>query len=171
MSALFVAARIITPEFVSNPSISVRSWLRVFSRSSFEENPTFFPLALPTASISSMNTMQGAFSLRLTEQVTDPGSTDTDEHLYEIRTGNREERNVGFPCHCLGQQCLSGTRRAYQKGSLRDFSSEGCIFLRILEEVHDLHHLFLGSVQTRDILECDVDASPCRRACRWIYRH
>ena len=53
----------ITPLFVPKPSISVRSWLRVFSLSSLEENPVFLPLALPTASISSMNTIHGAFSL------------------------------------------------------------------------------------------------------------
>ncbi len=35
----------------------------MFSRSSLDENPTFLPLARPTASISSMNTMHGAFSL------------------------------------------------------------------------------------------------------------
>ena len=62
MSALFVAARQITPELVPKPSISVRSWLRVFSLSSLELKPTFLPLARPTASISSMKTMQGAFS-------------------------------------------------------------------------------------------------------------
>ena len=63
MSARLVAARMITPEFVPKPSISVSSWLRVFSLSSFDEKPVFLPLALPTASISSMNTIQGAFSL------------------------------------------------------------------------------------------------------------
>ena len=36
--------------------------LSVFSLSSFEEKPPFLLLARPTASISSMNTMHGAFS-------------------------------------------------------------------------------------------------------------
>ena len=35
----------------------------MFSLSSFDPKLTFFPLALPTASISSMKTIQGAFSL------------------------------------------------------------------------------------------------------------
>ena len=35
----------------------------MFSRSSLDEKPAFLPLARPTASISSMNTIQGAFSL------------------------------------------------------------------------------------------------------------
>ena len=63
MSARFVAARMMTPELVPKPSISVRSWLSVFSRSSLLEKPAFLLRARPTASISSMKTMQGAFSL------------------------------------------------------------------------------------------------------------
>ena len=60
MSARFVAAKTITPAFVWKPSISVSSWLRVFSRSSLPEKPAFLPRARPIASISSMKTMQGA---------------------------------------------------------------------------------------------------------------
>ncbi len=48
------------PAFPSNPSISTRSWFRVCSLSSFPP-PRPAPLLLPTASISSMKTMQGAF--------------------------------------------------------------------------------------------------------------
>ena len=62
ISARLVAASMMTPEFVPNPSISVRSWFRVFSRSSFDEKPPFLLRARPTASISSMKTMQGDFS-------------------------------------------------------------------------------------------------------------
>lgn len=53
----------VTPAFVPKPSISVSNWFSVFSRSSFDENPAFLLLARPIASISSMKTMQGAFSL------------------------------------------------------------------------------------------------------------
>ena len=50
-----------TPLFSSKPSISVSSWFKVCSRSSL---PEMFPSRfLPMASISSMNTIQGAFSL------------------------------------------------------------------------------------------------------------
>ena len=63
ISARFVAARTITPAFVWKPSISVSSWLSVFSRSSLPEKPAFLPRARPMASISSMKTMQGAFCL------------------------------------------------------------------------------------------------------------
>ena len=59
-SGRFVAARMITPLFVSNPSISVRSWFSVCSRSSLP--PTRPSRFWPMASISSMNTIHGAFS-------------------------------------------------------------------------------------------------------------
>ena len=62
ISARLVAARMMTPLLVPKPSISVRSWLRVFSRSSFDPMLAFFPRARPMASISSMKTMAGAFS-------------------------------------------------------------------------------------------------------------
>ncbi|GBD28867.1 hypothetical protein HRbin31_00889 [bacterium HR31] len=48
------------PALGSNPSISTRSWFRVCSRSSWPP-PSPAPRWRPTASISSMNTRQGAF--------------------------------------------------------------------------------------------------------------
>ncbi|MNE43049.1 hypothetical protein D3C80_1372050 [compost metagenome] len=62
-SALFVAAKTITLELVPKPSISVSNWFNVFSRSSFPPDMLLFPLALPTASISSIKIMEGDFSL------------------------------------------------------------------------------------------------------------
>ena len=62
-SGLLVAARITTPLEPSKPSISVKSWFSVCSRSSFPPpipDPSRF---LPMVSISSINTIHGAFSL------------------------------------------------------------------------------------------------------------
>mmetsp|Transcript_23316 Transcript_23316/g.43814 ORF Transcript_23316/g.43814 Transcript_23316/m.43814 type:complete len:290 (-) Transcript_23316:529-1398(-) len=61
-STLLVAAMTMTPGLPSNPSISVRIWLRVCSLSSFPPAKPA-PRCLPTASISSMKMMQGAFFL------------------------------------------------------------------------------------------------------------
>jgi hypothetical protein len=55
-----VAAMTITPALPSKPSISTSSWLSVCSRSSLPP-PKPAPRWRPTASISSMNTMHGAF--------------------------------------------------------------------------------------------------------------
>mmetsp|Transcript_6545 Transcript_6545/g.23763 ORF Transcript_6545/g.23763 Transcript_6545/m.23763 type:complete len:557 (+) Transcript_6545:137-1807(+) len=62
ISARFVAAMTMTPVLPSKPSISVRSWFNVCSRSSLPP-PTPVPRERPTASISSTKIMHGAFSL------------------------------------------------------------------------------------------------------------
>ena len=63
MSTRLVAAKMMTPLLVPKPSISVSRALRVFSRSSLPLMDGFLLRARPTASISSMKMMQGAFSL------------------------------------------------------------------------------------------------------------
>ena len=62
ISGLFVAAIIIIPWLTPKPSISTRSWFNVCSLSSCPP-PRPAPLFLPTASISSMNIIAGAFFL------------------------------------------------------------------------------------------------------------
>ena len=59
-SGRLVAAMTITPALPSKPSISTSSWFSVCSRSSLPP-PRPAPRWRPTASISSMNTMHGAF--------------------------------------------------------------------------------------------------------------
>ncbi len=61
-SGRLVAAIRMTPSFDSKPSISTSSWLSVCSRSSWPP-PSPAPRCRPTASISSMKTMHGAFFL------------------------------------------------------------------------------------------------------------
>ena len=61
-SGRLVAAMMMMPSLASKPSISTSSWLSVCSRSSFEL-PRPWPRWRPTASISSMKTMHGAFFL------------------------------------------------------------------------------------------------------------
>ena len=58
-SLRLVAAIMMMPSFASKPSISTSSWFSVCSRSSLPP-PMPTPRARPTASISSMNRMQGA---------------------------------------------------------------------------------------------------------------
>ena len=62
MSGRLVAAIMITFVWLSKPSISTKIWLSVCSRSSCEP-PSPAPRWRPTASISSMNIMQGALRL------------------------------------------------------------------------------------------------------------
>ncbi len=65
MSGRLVAAMRITPLSVGKPSISTRSWLSVFSRSSLPPCTAPRPRARPMASISSIKMMHGAFSRAL----------------------------------------------------------------------------------------------------------
>mmetsp|Transcript_30122 Transcript_30122/g.103627 ORF Transcript_30122/g.103627 Transcript_30122/m.103627 type:complete len:464 (+) Transcript_30122:824-2215(+) len=60
-SPRFVAARTMTPVLPPKPSISVRIWLSVCSRSSFVAKPPPPERWRPMASISSMKMMHGAF--------------------------------------------------------------------------------------------------------------
>mmetsp|Transcript_30476 Transcript_30476/g.81988 ORF Transcript_30476/g.81988 Transcript_30476/m.81988 type:complete len:330 (-) Transcript_30476:948-1937(-) len=62
MSARLVAARMMMPDVVLKPSISTRSWLSVFSRSSLPPAKPPLPRLRPTASISSMKIMHGAMA-------------------------------------------------------------------------------------------------------------
>ena len=62
ISTRFVAAMTMMPSFTPKPSISTSNWFRVCSRSSWPP-PIPLPRRLATASISSINTMQGLFFL------------------------------------------------------------------------------------------------------------
>ena len=108
--------------------------------------------------------------LCLTEEVTYTGRSHTDKHLHEIRTGNREERHISLTGNSLGKKGFTCTRRAYEKGSLRNLTAECCIFLRILEEIDDFHHFIFRSIKTGHILECNLYAVLfCEFACRLAY--
>ena len=66
-SARFVAAISTTESLLSKPSISTSSWFSVCSRSSCPP-PSPAPRWRPTASISSMNTIQGAVFFALSKR-------------------------------------------------------------------------------------------------------
>src|SRR5204862_6778228 len=53
----------------------------------------------------------GAVLLGLLEQVAHSRGADADEHLDEVRTGNREERHAGLARYGASEQGLAGTRR------------------------------------------------------------
>ena len=63
-----VAARMMTPLFDPKPSISVSSWLRVFSRSSFEPKLVFLPRATHSVNLIDKDDT-GCLLLRLSEKV------------------------------------------------------------------------------------------------------
>ena len=96
-----------------------------------------------------------SFFLGLAEEVAHAGGTYAHEHLHEVGAADAEERYVGPPCYGFGQEGLTRSGRAHQEGALGDFAAQGRVFLRILEEIHNLHHLFLGAIQACYVLESD----------------
>ena len=110
----------------SNPSISVRIWLSVCSRSSW---PPLMPPApperdRPIASSSSMKTMAGRRLLRLLEQVAHARGADADDRLDELRGGHREERRVGLARDCAREQRLARAGRAVEQHAARNPGAE-----------------------------------------------
>src|ERR1700732_3190092 len=80
----------------------------------------------------------GSVLFALHEQIADARGADTDEHLDEIRTGDREERDACFTGDRTREQCLAGTRSADQQDALGNTSAEARETLRILEELNYL---------------------------------
>src|SRR5262245_19894259 len=95
----------------------------------------------------------GSVLLALFEQIADPARTDTDEHLNEVRTTDREERDVGLPCDGSGEQRLAGPGRAHEEHALRNASAELLELLGLLEELDDLLQLFLRLVDAGYVFE------------------
>ena len=75
---------------------------------------------------------------RLLEQVADPAGTHAHEHFHEVGAGDGEERHIGFACHSLSQQGLTGTGRAHQQSALGQLCADLGVFLGIVEEIDDL---------------------------------
>ena len=95
--------------------------------------------------------------LSLTEEVAYATCAYTDEHLHEVGTAHREERNACLACHCLCEQCLTGARRAYKESALRYLTTQLRVLLRLLEEVNNLLYLLLSTHLTSHILKCDTE--------------
>ena len=84
--------------------------------------------------------------LGLLEQVAHPGGADADEHLDEVRAGDRVERHAGLAGDRAGQQRLAGAGRAVEQHALGDLGAERLVAGRVLQEVLDLVELLDGLV-------------------------
>ena len=74
----------------------------------------------------------GGVGLGLLEQVAHPGGADTDEHLDEVRAGDRVERHPGLAGDGAGQQGLAGSGRAVQQHALGDLRADRLELRRVL---------------------------------------
>ena len=66
----------------------------------------------------------GRVLLGVLEHVAHAGRAHADEHLDEVRAGDREERHLGFAGDALGQQGLAGAGRADQQQAARNAAAE-----------------------------------------------
>ena len=98
----------------------------------------------------------GAVLLGLLEEVAHAGGAHADEHLDEVRAGDREERHARLTRDRAGQQGLAGAGRPVEQDALRDPRAERLELLRVLEELLDLVQLLDGLVHARDVAERDL---------------
>ena len=101
----------------------------------------------------------------LLEEVADAAGADADEHLDEVRAGDREEGHAGLAGDGAGEQRLTGAGRAVEQDALGDAGAERLEFLRVLEEFLDLLQLLHRLVDPGDVAEGDfrrVDRHPLR---------
>ena len=89
--------------------------------------------------------------LGLLEHVANTGGTNTDEHLHEIGTGNGKERYFSFAGNGLGQQGLTGTRRAHHQDTARNLAAKALELAWVAEKFYQLTDLFLGLFDAGDI--------------------
>ena len=98
----------------------------------------------------------GSVLLALLEEVAHAACADAHEHLHKVRTGDREERHIGFAGNGTRQQSLAGSRRSYQQHALGNAAAQLLELLRLAQILDDFLQLFLGLVDAGHILKRDL---------------
>ena len=153
ISGRLVEASTITPSEPVKPSISVRIWLRVCSRSSCPSKAASPPRARPMASSSSMKMIAGAVSLAWLKRSRTRLAPTPTTIFDELRGRQREEGHVGLAGHRAGQERLARAGRPGEQDALRDGAAEPAVAVGVLEEVDDLDELLLRLLDARDVRE------------------
>lgn len=99
----------------------------------------------------------GRVLLGLLEHVAHTARADADKHFNEVRTGDAEERHLGFAGDGAGQQRLAGTRRADHQHAARNLAAQLGELGRVAQEVDQLAHFFLGLVAACNVGKSDFD--------------
>ena len=94
--------------------------------------------------------------LGLLEQIPHTGGAYAHIHLHKVRAGDGQKLYSRLTGHRLGQQRLTGTRRAYQQHTLGDMRPQIQILLGLPEKLHDLPQLLLLLVGPGHILKRDL---------------
>ena len=99
----------------------------------------------------------GSVFLGLLEHVANARCADADEHLDEIGTRNRKERNLGLARYGLGQQGFTGTGRTDHQDAARNLSTELGELARITKKFDQFRNLVLGLIAAGHIGKRDLD--------------
>ena len=157
ISGRLVAPRTITFVPGSKPSISVRIWLSVCSRSSL---PPLMPPYVARARAPDRVQLVDEDDrrrrlLRLLEEVAHARGAHAHDRLDELRGRDVEEGGVRLAGDRAGQQRLAGPGRPVEQDAVRDARAELRVALRVLQEIDDLDQLVLGLVDPGDVVEGD----------------
>ncbi len=98
----------------------------------------------------------GRVLLGLLEEVTHARGAHPDEHLDEVRAGDREEGDARLAGHGAREQRLAGARRPVEQHALGDARTESLELLGVLQELLDLVELLDRLVHARDVAEGDL---------------
>src|ERR1700730_16730351 len=91
--------------------------------------------------------------LALLEQIANPARAHANKHFHEVRTGDREKRNVSFAGDRACKQGLARSRRSDEQHALGNAAAQLLEFLRVFKELNNLLQLFFSFVGSRDIFE------------------
>ena len=155
-SGRLVAASTTTPSWPEKPSISVRIWFSVCSRSSWPPIDRAPPRARPMVSISSMKMIAGA-TLRAsanssrTRLAPTPTIISMNSEALALKNGTLASPAVARASSVLPVPGAPGEQHA-----LRRARAEAAVLLRVLQEVDDLVDLGLDLVDAGDVVERDA---------------
>ena len=67
-------------------------------------------------------------------------------------------QKIKLTCDCFGEKSFANSRWSNKKTPIRQPGTEGCVFARIFEEIHNIGKLFLSFIAAFDIVEsyCDL---------------
>jgi len=91
----------------------------------------------------------------LFEKVPHSGRSHANEHLYEFRSADIEERDTRLTGDCPCEQGFSRSRGPHEQGPFREAAAQFLVFSRFLQERDDFGQLCLRFIDPGDILEGD----------------
>src|ERR1700761_5589894 len=82
--------------------------------------------------------------LALLKEIAHAARANADEHLYEVGTRDREERNICLARNRAGQQSLTRSRRPNQQNPFRNSAAKFLELLRLAQEFDNFSKFFLS---------------------------